>query len=164
MEFLDNLFTPKDAESLRKVWGDEDIAYGVARQIGRRMWDSPEILLGDSLNQLVCMLETPQFKHTAQETMTVAGVVHQRLRDIETESSETQRRITLEINKEFGGACLIGLGFFSEAFQIKYQRYNYPHPDYYRRLGGQALYHAGEEGVADNFGNWEDRLAEVFAA
>ena len=140
MEFLDNLFTPKDAESLRKVWGDEDIAYGVARQIGRRMWDSPEILLGDSLNQLVCMLETPQFKHTAQETMTVAGVVHQRLRDIETfpyffeyciklrdietESSETQRRITLEINKEFGGACLIGLGFFSEAFQIKYQRYN----------------------------------------
>ncbi|MDP3882411.1 MAG: hypothetical protein Q8Q31_06045 [Nanoarchaeota archaeon] len=38
MEFLDKLFMPKDAESLRKVWGDEDIAYGVADNFGN--WEN----------------------------------------------------------------------------------------------------------------------------
>ena len=157
MDLSGELFGEKDAEAMGRMWRDDpSLRHQIARQVGRKLMKSSEVLpLGNE--QFLALISLASFADSDDECIYVYGVLKHNLTN-----KYPFPLITEHKGYDLASRCLVSLGFFYRNMEKRTRYYGTPEPEFYREVGQDTFKKLGRRDVSEHFTSWEGFFQEVF--
>jgi hypothetical protein len=152
------IFTPDEAEAIRRLWDTPEDKKFLKDAIARRILESENIILGHALNQVCLITSRATFADTEEESVIIASMLFYCLKLEDVFPSLLEHR-----GKEFSSRAMISLSLYRSHMDSMCQRRGAPTSDYYRSVSKVYLKAENMPEIAEHHIKWESFLAEHFA-
>jgi len=156
---IEELYTKEEQESIKKLYsGDESVHELLKKAFGQKILAEKEkVLITNALDVLCFMCLNSPFADDENECYTVAVFVYKNMKTF-----NLLPLVTEEHGINLASKILVSLSFFKDRLIRRMNRYGYPGPEYYRKVGKLILKQHEHKNIAAHHEKWEAFLGEIF--
>lgn len=153
------IFDSKKAKLLEDLYRSESQSTKKLIQdvIASQLSVSEAIVINNSLNQLILLMNQADFIESEEEPVKVGAIIFWGLRQ-----QEILPKVTEFSGLGLGSRCLISLSMFEESLRHLHKFHAAPSPSFYRDIGKATLQTESFEEVSHNFDRWTEFIHERF--
>lgn len=147
--------TESEKKAILSLLEDSGSYPHLLKAMGKRLLENEDIILEDSIGQLMIITSIAPFAESQEECVNVAQTVNWGLN-----RTDILPLVSKHNGKDLANRCLISLAFFYRAMEERTKRYGCPNPEFYREIGTRTYYQIGMEDLGYHFQKWECFLQE----
>jgi len=152
---IEQLFDPDKIVHIKSLWKDRENRLLLQEVIADKMVESNDLLELKALDYFVLLTSRARFSDSAEESVTVAGMLNHCLK-----IPDILPLVTVHKHFEFSSRCLVSLALFRRSMEYRYNKFAAPSCEYYRGVSKIFLLRDHFESLAAHHEAWESYLVE----
>lgn len=148
---------PESKGAIRILSEDHDTCFEVAKQVGKSLLESNEFIPGYSFETMAAITSQAWFAEDENECLAISTMIMTLCK-----SKDILPLISVHKNKSLAARCIISLGLFKPAMEIRHSRHGAPSPAFYRKVGISEFRNNDMKNLSEHFLYWEGFLNEMF--
>ena len=156
-EIWKKLVAPNETNAVSSLMQDNgNSKLLMLKSLGQRFLLSEEILIVDSLGQLMLLIANAPFLESDEECLQITNIIQWGIKE-----TNLLPLITEHKKKDLAYRCLLSLGLFKKALEKRTNRHGAPSPNFYRFIGINEFKNLGFIEISEHFQKWECYLSEI---
>jgi hypothetical protein len=148
---------PESKGAIRILSDDRDTCFQVAKQVGKSIMERNEFIPGHSFETMAAIMSQAWFAEDENECLAISTMIMTLMK-----SKDILPLVSVHKNKSLAARCIVSLGLFRPALEMRHTRYGAPSPVFYRKVGISEFKNNDMSNISEHFLYWEGFLNEMF--